>query len=140
MWLGLRLHSSQKQYINGILFAVYRQHPCSTLCENTTSLYHKSLKIRKFPRGKIVDALKEAKDHSAEPISQGRGTFCPSTMLVFYIPSCRKTFPEFCGELLCEKKKKCEKGGIRLASLGILILSCTPRPQVPCMKAQNIKY
>ncbi len=31
----------------------------------------------------------------AESNSQGRGTFCPSPMLVFYIRSCQNTFPEF---------------------------------------------
>jgi hypothetical protein len=31
------------------------------------------------------------------------GTFCPSSLLVFYIPPCRKTFPEFSGALPCVK-------------------------------------
>ncbi len=31
----------------------------------------------------------------AGPNGQGRGTFCPSPTLVFYIPPCQKTFQEF---------------------------------------------
>jgi hypothetical protein len=60
-------------------------------------------------------------------------------MLVFYIPPCRKTFREFSGDLVCEKKKKCEKGGIRLASLGVLNLSYTPRPWVTLHESTKYK-
>ncbi len=97
---------NQKQYINGIFFAVYRQHPCGTLCKyvHNITLPQITENQKEFPRGKIVDALKEAKDHSAEPISQGRGTFCPSPMLVFYFPSCSKTFPDFSRDYFVKKK------------------------------------
>jgi hypothetical protein len=60
-------------------------------------------------------------------------------MLVFYIPPCRQTFREFSGDLVCEKKKKCEKGGIRLASLGVLNLSYTPRPWVTLHESTKYK-
>ncbi len=36
---------------------------------------------------------------------RGRETFCPSRMLVFYIPPCRRTFLEFSEDLPCEKKR-----------------------------------
>jgi hypothetical protein len=57
----------------------------------------------------------------------------------FYIPPCRKTFREFSGDLVCEKKIKCEKGGIKLASLRVLILSYTPRPWVTLDESTKYK-
>ncbi len=39
-----------------------------------------------------------------------------------------------------QTKNECEQGGIKLTSLGVLILSYTPRPRLPCMRAQNIRY
>ncbi len=48
---------------------------------------------------------------------QGRQTFCPSPLLVFYIPPCWKTFPEVSGDLPCEKKKECKQGRLKLTPL-----------------------
>jgi hypothetical protein len=60
----------------------------------------------------------------------GEGTFCPSPTLVFYIPPCRKAFPEFSGDFPCEKKKSVSREGV-------LIRSYTPRPRLLCMRAQK---
>ncbi len=42
-----------------IFFAVYRQHPCGTLCKNATSIFHKSL-IEKIPMRKNCGCIKGA--------------------------------------------------------------------------------
>jgi len=60
-------------------------------------------------------------------------------MLVFYIPPCRKTFPELSGNLPCEKKKECEQGVIELTSSRVQILPFTSRPLLTYMRGQNIK-
>jgi hypothetical protein len=61
-------------------------------------------------------------------------------MLVFYIPRCRKTFPEFSGDT-CEKIKMYKmyaQGGIERMSFGILFLTSTSTPRLSYMKAHKM--
>ncbi len=49
-------------------------------------------------------------------ISMVIGLGSPLHLLVYSIPRCRKKFPEFSGELSCEKTEVCAQGGIDLWS------------------------
>jgi hypothetical protein len=51
---------------------------------------HAGRHFRNFPE---LLAWKEKKEFENPPVVTG--TFCPSPILAFYIPPCRKTFPEW---------------------------------------------